>query len=136
MNRMICHGKQSEHNLWYCAITCLEGPKKTMRNVSEDSCCPNWGSYQASWTAELIRELLHWDISFSCWFRGIRVCLYFFVKSMPRRLWIRSLYSWRSWWSRWYHKCRYADTCGGLTGLGLLSSTVKVSGFLDYQHPD
>ena len=40
-----------------------------------------------TWTAQLLRRVFHLDISFSCWFRAIRVCV------------LCILQTWRSWWN-------------------------------------
>jgi len=49
------------------------------------------------------------------------------------RMWIRSLHSWRSWWSRRngvrrFHNGWCRDTLGGVLIVGLLSSAAELSG--------
>ena len=78
--------------------------------------------------AQLIRVVLHLDISFNCWFKGIWVPFKFFwslfrfyKECRTRRLRIRSLYRLRSWWIRrhgfkWYHNGRCTDSFEGVFG--------------------
>jgi hypothetical protein len=68
--------------------------------------------------AKLIRGSFHLDISFGYWFRIIRVPLCAFQSCSvsitddwrTRRLWIRSLHSWRSWCSRSLGVRRYYNS--------------------------
>jgi hypothetical protein len=59
----------------------------------------------STWVIQLI-TVFHLDISFSCWFRNIRAPFYIFSTPFStrdvktRRLLIRSLHGWRSWWRK------------------------------------
>jgi hypothetical protein len=80
-----------------------------------------------TWAAQPISWIFHLDISFLCWFRGIRVpfCVFWTLFTFcqvcwrTRRMWVRSLSMWRSWLNRRQdvRGCRKnwcTDTLGGL----------------------
>jgi hypothetical protein len=97
------------------------------------------------WASQLIRGLFHSDISFICWFRGLRApfCVFSSLSIYcqgcwrTRWLWFRSSYSW-SWrvGDKGWGGCCNSQCLGGLFAgfpdLGLFSSTAKVLGFLGF----
>jgi hypothetical protein len=94
------------------------------------------------WAAQLIKGVFRLDMSFSCWFKGIRVPFYSLWSLLSfyqgcwrtRRLWISCLHSWRIWWSwrkgvKRYHNGQRSNILGAL----LCRTSRPVTVFLNCQ---
>lgn len=77
--------------------------------------------FSNTWAVELIRGVFHLGVSFTCWFRVLRI-LFFVVWSLP---------SWRSWWARRQEMRRCHNSwCAADTLRGSFEYVLEICSFL------